>query len=1456
MTFGQCLIPGTLSLAGYTTAATFLGLALLAFWVLQQDKFAGRPYFLTSLFGMLWWLFNAFMEVSNTDIGCKVFFGQMAWPGIAAVPIAWSVFIYIYCVGDAGRIAKPAIFVAVTAFTVISVAALTNDTHGLFYGSNTRVEMINGYSSVIYDHGPIFYISAAIIYLFLLAAILLVGFAAFRAPREQRPYLLMMLFGIFVPITVNIGYLFLGMTIFGFDPTPFAFAFILMLFTWSVFTDRMFDISVTARDILYYNTSDPIIVTNATGRFAGSNPAAKLLFPDLMRGVVISQPQLSEGIEALLSDAVVETEVHVEVIVRDQYFDARLIPIRRALSDARSPLGVVTLMTNVTDIRKKSAKLAVALARSNDQLGELTRMHDAAQRSALSDPLTGLGNRRALDLAFASVAEVANASDVVGIVDLDFFKQVNDQFGHSVGDEVLRQFAGELANALPAGALAFRVGGDEFMVLWPAHDVPDIVQLFQKLGQTLARRPLLRSDALASPTFSVGVAARPADADNFEDIYEIADARLYHAKRMGRNRLVHGPAFSSNDAAEPAVEIEHDGDTLKSAVVGRVILLGGPGAVGQPLLIAGDGRDERDALGRRRLSPIVRAVMRASGPQLSDAIHAALASLTSVCAADRAYVFRFDGNNRGLSSHAWAKDPTPEFKAYLRDLPVAVVDTWMFNFRIDEVIDISDASALHEADTIKSILDIHGVKALILLPLNDGNQLLGFIGFDAAQQRIPIGAAQLSLLRVASDVIALSLARNEATQDLNRLSQVAEVMNDLVVLLDKNQKIVWANRSFEYQTGYNIGEIIGKDYIDLVRGPDHDGSARDMYNDAVARCENVEGEALNRARDGEAYWTRFNVHPLLDQLGSVEGIVSVEAVITDRKSLDQNIEAHNEFLDSAIKTTASGVVAMSATGEVIYANDEARRLLELPSDTDQRDGVNRFVNKLEEIDGWPVAVEHLPWAEAIAKGTEVRDRHYAMKLEFGQRRILSINATPILPSPINAKIVLSINDITDVALRSAQLRQLASEDPLTGLANRRGMKEAALLELQNSAASGQPFALIMLDLDNFRSVNDMLRHELGDRVLKITADRLRSTMGARGFIARMGGDEFMILAPHLEKAAAIALAEELRAAIALPYDLAPHAINLTASVGIALHPVHGRELPDLISSADMALLAAKRTGRNACRVVSETLFHAEERRSTIAQALGGASLLESLVLYYQPQFDLSTEPSLTGAEALLRWQHPVLGEVGPAEFIPIAEETGVIHRIDYHVLEEATRQLGVWKSQGWSQRLSINMSGQSLTRAGFAELVLDKLAANGVDTQLLTIEITETMLVALSATAEHNVSMLKDRGVAIAIDDFGTGYASLTYLQRLDVTEIKIDRVFIEALEGDNSADSEELMRAIISMAKALNLVVTAEGVETELQRNWLRDAGCERIQGILTGRALTKQRFEELYVKQSSVLN
>lgn len=422
---------------------------------------------------------------------------------------------------------------------------------------------------------------------------------------------------------------------------------------------------------------------------------------------------------------------------------------------------------------------------------------------------------------------------------------------------------------------------------------------------------------------------------------------------------------------------------------------------------------------------------------------------------------------------------------------------------------------------------------------------------------------------------------------------------------------------------------------------------------------------------------------------------------------------------------------------------------------------------------------------------------------------------------------------------------------LTSLPNRIHMQDRVELAIHNAVRDNQRLALLLLDLDRFKTVNESLGHSAGDTLLQVAADRIKSVMAPGEMLARQGGDEFIILLPVISDPGEAALAaERVRDVFANPIELHNHVLTITPSIGISVYPDDGRDYETLVRNADAAMYHAKSSGRNSYKFYTADLNARAREILAIESQLRFALERDEFVLHYQPQVEMESG-RIVGAEALIRWNHPSLGLLGPVRFIQVAEERGFIVQIGNWVIAEATRQLVEWRRAGLPElTLAINLSALQFRQPDLALQVKQALESSGLPGHALDIEVTESIIMEDAQATIQTIDNMKNMGLRLSIDDFGTGYSSLSYLKRFKADKLKIDRSFVRDIPQD--ADDSAIARAIINMAKNLNMQVVAEGVETMEQWQFLEQEGCDFVQGYLIAKPLPADDFAELLHKDS----
>ena len=565
------------------------------------------------------------------------------------------------------------------------------------------------------------------------------------------------------------------------------------------------------------------------------------------------------------------------------------------------------------------------------------------------------------------------------------------------------------------------------------------------------------------------------------------------------------------------------------------------------------------------------------------------------------------------------------------------------------------------------------------------------------------------------------------------------------------------------------------------------------------------------------------------------------------------LEAHREDeerLRATIETAMDAVVQMDAKGVITGWNNQAEKI---------------FGWKREEMIGQPLGETIIPprYREAYSRGLE----HF---LFSGQGSILNsrvellglhrdghefpveLSITSIINTAGKYEFNGFIRDITQQKESVELIWTQANFDALTGLPNRHMFHDRLMQDIKKAHRAGLKTALLFIDLDKFKEVNDTLGHSMGDILLKEAARRISGCVRETDTVARLGGDEFTVILAELDDTGSIdRVAENILKNLAKPFRLGDETAYVSASIGITLHPNDATEAEDLLKNADQAMYAAKNAGRNRFSYFTPSMQQAAQARLRLTNELRGALTANQFRIYYQPIVDMATG-RINKAEALIRWQHPARGIVSPAEFIPLSEETGLIVEIGDWILKESIRQLKHWRaSYNTNLQISVNVSPIQIGHPAddSYKTWFDHLRELELPGQGMVIEITEGLLLDADSGITGKLLEFRDAGIQVAIDDFGTGYSSLSYLKKFDIDYLKIDRSFVRDLVTD--PDDMALSEAIIVMAHKLGLKVIAEGVETEAQRKLLAVAGCDYAQGYLFSKPVPAEEFEELLKRQ-----
>lgn len=573
--------------------------------------------------------------------------------------------------------------------------------------------------------------------------------------------------------------------------------------------------------------------------------------------------------------------------------------------------------------------------------------------------------------------------------------------------------------------------------------------------------------------------------------------------------------------------------------------------------------------------------------------------------------------------------------------------------------------------------------------------------------------------------------------------------------------------------------------------------------------------------------------------------------ITARNRARDALKAERAFLQNVIDGIEDPLLVIGSNFEVLRMNRVARTMAE-------RIGTDSACLKCHQVSygsALPCSGENhpCPLKDVFDTGMPCKRIHNHLR-EDGQLRTFEVAASPLRNATGQIiGIIEELRDITDhldllqqIQEKDLSYAHLAQHDPLTGLPNRMLFADRLSLAIHGAHRDQKSVALLFIDLDDFKQINDSFDHNYGDAVLKAVAQRLKHLFRENDTVARMGGDEFAVILTAIRNDAHAALvARKVLALFNEPFEIQGHAIVLGAGVGLSLYPQHGTSVDELVRNADTAMHRAKLEGRNTYQYYTQELTAKAFERVLLEASLRQAIVRDELVLHYQPQFDLPSG-TICGLEALLRWHHPEMGLVSPARFIPLAEESGMIISIGEWVLREATGQMKTWQNAGLlgaDTRISVNLSVKQFDQDNLVAMIEAVLKDTRLRPESLELEITESVMMKAPERSVQRLSRLRDLGIHVAIDDFGTGYSSLGYLKALPLTKLKIDQSFVADIPDDTN--NAAITRAIIGLAKSLSLEVLAEGIETQAQLAFLMSEGCQSGQGYLLSRPLDCDALE-----------
>lgn len=698
---------------------------------------------------------------------------------------------------------------------------------------------------------------------------------------------------------------------------------------------------------------------------------------------------------------------------------------------------------------------------------------------------------------------------------------------------------------------------------------------------------------------------------------------------------------------------------------------------------------------------------------------------------------------------------------------------------------------------------------------------------------------------VIRDVTKRRLAEKRLHSQKNYAEQLIDIAPEAITILDLEDRVIRVNEEFCRLFQYTQTECIGK-RIDALIVPHHLKAESLALSARAIGGECFEVESRRKRKDG----TEVDVSVLAKPIATENDDPAIYVIyrdISERIDAQEALRRSEEHHRTVLEAAPDPVIVRDMAGRVIYLNPAFTRVFGWQ--------LNECRNRTIEF----VPQENIPetkeFLDRIQRGISFSGVETRRFTKEGQVVDVSISGAVLLDAAGEPEgYVNTLQDITERRKKDEELKYVAYHDMLTGLPNRKSfyMRLEELLQHSSRRTSDRSWALMFLDLDKFKQVNDALGHDTGDQLLKGVADKLKGCLRETDHLFRLGGDEFTIILTNLSRDIDVArVARKILDSIARPFFYSNQEIFTSASIGISVFPNDGWEVESLVKNADMAMYAAKENGGSGYRFFTEEMNRKALFRMKMESSLRKALERNELVLYYQPL--VSADNRIMGMEALLRWQHPEMGLILPTEFIRITEETGIIVPMGRWVLQTACTQTKRWHDMGFGDLfVTVNLSARQLQEPDFEKMVLDVLDRSGLSPRFLKLEVTESSVIQNPEVCIAKMNALRAKGITFSIDDFGTGYSSLSYLKRFPIDTLKIDRSFVS--DAITNKGDQEIIKTIIDMARNLNIDTVAEGVETLEQRELLSGYGCNSMQGFLFAHPVPVDEFKDLLDKQNGL--
>ncbi len=831
--------------------------------------------------------------------------------------------------------------------------------------------------------------------------------------------------------------------------------------------------------------------------------------------------------------------------------------------------------------------------------------------------------------------------------------------------------------------------------------------------------------------------------------------------------------------------------------------------------------------------------MLAATDDLGWPLNKALATLAMSLGAGRAHLYRVEahpstGHRRALLQVEWVREvlrtriDNPLSGELLESDPR--FSRWFQELERGEVI-ASPVALLPSEERL--MLEATGVGSILLLPLMIGGELWGFTGFELPETHRRFGPEMIQVLRTAATALTAGIERVDNMRELAvqraLLERIDESVNDGILAVDAQWRPLFYNKRFLEIWGLGEEELAAEGSAGLsaltrrTKNPKRFAEVLLELHEKPNRTVHLE----LRLKDGRVL--QASSSPLGDD--ESEGRVWFMRDVTEARRLERALARSEERFRTILQNTSDITALLDEGMRIRYISPAVEGVLGYR--------VQDLLGLAVDEGVHPDDRTEVRRSFAVVLADPAQPIHVTFRIlsAGGEIRWLEVRGRNLLANPAVRGVLVSARDITEHKVYEAQIEHMAYFDALTGLANRRMLREQverAIREPGEDKEEAGGFAFVYIDLDRFKNVNDTLGHDIGDALLVQVARRLEEKVSPGDVLARLGGDEFGLLIRSDDQETVLSLTQRLIYALRPPFNVEGHRIHVSGSAGIALYPADGDTFEQLLRHADIAMYRAK-NDKVYLQFYSPHLNVYTRERFQLETDLRTAMQSGSLILYYQPIQNVQGE--VRGLEALVRWEHPERGQIFPEEFLPLIEEAGLAASFDRQILTQAVRQIARWQGAEPPVWVSVNVGYASLLDDGFLDFLKQRLGEEGVSPDRLLIEVTETQASRDPERTKAVLGQLKELGVQLALDDFGQGYSSLSYLSDFPIDLIKIDRAFISGVPFRTK--DAGIVRMIVALASQLGIDVLAEGVETETQREWLQHVGVHYLQGYAISEAL-----------------